>query len=242
MRRLLYKNITARYYHILFGTNISVQELDLSGKKCLCIAPHPDDESIGMGGTLAKYNENIDVICMTDGSRAGSTLSKEELIKKRADEFNNAMKIGKIKTHKMLNMPDKQLILNAYDNQTDISEYDYIFIPDILDQHRDHKSVSAYLNLLLKKKNHKKDLKIAFYEVWQALALPNYFVDITDVKDIKRDMINAHESQVEDYDYTNKILALNFYRGLPQKREYAEGFMVMDIKLFRKILKACSKI
>lgn len=241
MKRFLYKFILARYYHILFGTNMPLQELDLTGKKCLCLAPHPDDESIGMGGTLAKYNENIDVICLTDGSRAGSTLSKEELIKKRAHEFNNAMKIGRVKNHKMLNMPDKQLIVNAYDNQVDISEYDYIFISNLIDQHRDHKSVSAYLNLLLKKK-HKKELKIAFYEVWQALALPNYFVDISDVKDIKRDMINAHESQVEDYDYTNKALALNFYRGLSHKREYAESFMVMDIKMFRKILRACSII
>lgn len=242
MRRFLYKYILARFYHILFGTNMSFQELDLTGKKCLCIAPHPDDESIGMGGTLAKYNENIDVICMTDGSRAGSTLSKEELIKKRAEEFNNAMKIANVKNYKMLNMPDKQLIVNAYDNQTDISGYDYIFIANILDQHRDHKSVSAYINLLLKKKKHKKELKIVFYEVWQALALPNYFVDITEVKDTKKAMINAHESQVEDYDYTNKALALNFYRGLAKKIEYAESFMVMDLKLFRKISKLCSII
>ena len=242
MRKFLYKYVVARFYHILFGTNISLQELDLTDKKCLCIAPHPDDESIGMGGTLAKYNENIDVICMTDGSRAGSVLSKEELIRKRADEFNNAMKTGNIKNYKMLNMPDKQLIMNAYDNQIDISEYDYIFIPDILDQHRDHKSVSAYINLLLKKKKHKKELKIAFYEVWQALALPNYFVDISGFKDIKKAMINAHESQVKDYDYTNKALALNFYRGLAKKKEYAEVFMVMDLKLFRKISKACSII
>lgn len=241
MRQVLYKYIIPRFYHIVFGINTRIQELDLVGKKCLCLAPHPDDESIGMGGTLAKYKDNFDVICLTDGSRAGSELTKEELIKKRANEFEKAMKISGVKNFKMLNLPDREMLVNSYDKQIDISDYDYIFIPNIMDQHRDHKSTSAYIKMLLKTKPHKKDLKIAFYEVWTALALPNYFVDITEEKDIKLEMINIYQSQLNAFDYT-KILSLNKYRGLNGSREFAEGFMVCDKTLFLKILKACGLI
>ena len=55
-------------------------------------------------------------------------------------------------------------------------------------------------------------------------------------------MINAHASQIKEYNYTEKALALNFYRGLSVKREYAESFMTADIKLFKKLLKACGII
>ncbi len=241
MRQVLYKYIIPRFYHIVFGINNRMQELDLSNTKCLCLAPHPDDESIGMGGTLAKYKDNFDVICLTDGSRAGSELTKEELIRKRADEFEKAMKISGVKNFKMLNLPDREMLVNSYDKQIDISDYDYIFIPNIMDQHRDHKSTSAYLKMLLKTKPHKKDLKIALYEVWSALALPNYFVDITEEKDIKLEMINIYQSQLNDFNYT-KILSLNQYRGLNGSKEYSEGFMVCDKTLFLKILKACALV
>lgn len=241
MRKILYKFILPRFYHIIFGINTKFEELDLSSSKCLCLAPHPDDESIGMGGTIAKYKDNFDVVCLTDGSRAGSELSKEELIKTRASEFEKAMKSAGIKNYKMLNLPDREMLVNSYDSQIDITDYDYIFLPNILDQHRDHKTASSYLNMLLKCQNHKKDLKIAFYEVWTTLALPNYFVDIKNETAKKEEMIKTYQSQLTAFDYT-KLISLNRYRGLQCMRECVESFMVCDIKLFRRLLKACGII
>ena len=169
MRQIIYKYIIPRFYHIIFGVNCTTSELNLSNSKCLCLAPHPDDESIGMGGTIRKYRDNFDVICLTDGSRAGSELTKEELIKKRADEFEKAMKIAGVKNCRMLNLPDREMLVNSYDHKIDISCYDYIFIPNILDQHRDHKSTSAYIKMLLKTQPHKKDLKMLSMKSGQLL-------------------------------------------------------------------------
>ena len=43
--------------------------------KCLCLAPHQDDETIGMGGTLARYNKNFKVLCLTNGAKGIKTVS-----------------------------------------------------------------------------------------------------------------------------------------------------------------------
>ena len=44
---------------------LSIKEND----KILVIAPHPDDECIGVGGVLSLYPELCTVILLTNGSR-----------------------------------------------------------------------------------------------------------------------------------------------------------------------------
>lgn len=240
MRKLIFNRLLPRLYYILFGINILQSEFKLEKEdKCLCLAPHPDDESIGCGGIISLYPQNFKVICLTDGSRAGSGLSKEELIQKRAAEFHEALHIAGVEDSEMLGIPDRKLVLHAdiYE-KIDISEYDYIFLPNLLDQHRDHKSTAVVLNTLLRKKQHKKTLKIVFYEVWSTLMMPNAYADISDVVEKKKQMINTHVSQTQGFEYTEKMLCLNSYRGLISGKQYAEAFQVVDVSLFKKILKS----
>lgn len=48
---------------------------------------------------------------------------------------------------------------------------------------------------LIKKSGYKKSLKIARYEVWGTLRAPNYYEDITDFIDKKRELIECYESR-----------------------------------------------
>ena len=82
--------------------------------------------------------------------------------------------------HFFEDIDDKRLIMR-YDRfrTINISDYDYIFIPNILEQNRDAKAVAILLSQLFKDKPHKKDLKIVMYETWLTLALPNVFVSKT---------------------------------------------------------------
>jgi LmbE family N-acetylglucosaminyl deacetylase len=68
----------------------------------IVFSPHPDDETIGMGGTIAKEAENgnrVIVVMMTDGRHAFSTMginsspSPEELKEIRKDEARKALGI-----------------------------------------------------------------------------------------------------------------------------------------------------
>ncbi len=223
--KILYKRLLNVVFHPFFSTNVKPQPLVLKeNDKCLVLAPHPDDESIGCAGIMAIYPKNFKVICLTHGND------------ERKNEFENAMNILNV-DREMLNIKDKHIIDDYETFKTiDFKDFNYIFIPYIYDQHSDHKAVSAHLNKYLK--THKTgDLKIVFYEVWSTMNMPNAFVDITSVVDKKREAINCHQSQVNEKDYTTKILGLNEYRGMLNNIGFAEAFTVLDKKDFQKIMK-----
>lgn len=241
IKKLLFNLLLPKIYKFYLSINLKITEFVISeDEKCLCLAPHADDESIGCGGILSLYPKNFDVICLTDGRKGIKTLSADEAIKVRKEEFSTAMQFSRVKHFETFDIEDKHLIEN-YEKFKLIQpeEYDYIFIPNILDQHPDHKAVSLMLDRLLKEKSCKTDLKIVFYEVWSALPLPNAFADISSVYKQKEEMINSHKSQVKLKNYTKKAIALNSYRGLLRDKDFAEAFCIMDIKTFSKICKNC---
>ena len=113
------------------------------GDKLLIVAPHPDDESIGCGGLLALYGKQCDVMLVTDGrlgkSEARKSVSDEEIIKTRLEELKNALQICGVNHLITLNIPDSQT--KKYKKrffQTNIRNYDYIFIPNSHEAHPDH--------------------------------------------------------------------------------------------------------
>lgn len=206
-----------------------------SNEKCLILNPHFDDEVLGCGGLLIKYPQNFHIICLTDG-RNGSILENKELVNLRKKEFLSAMNELEINSFEFLDIEDGQLI-NNYDKfkVIDISDYDYIFLPSHFDNHKDHKAVTILLQKLLKEKMHKNSLKICFFEVWSALPLPNYFVDITKIIEKKRKLINFYKSQLKSCNLIKAILSLNTYRGVLVNIGWAEMFTIIDLNTFKKL-------
>jgi len=202
--------------------NMNVKPLPfelIKGTKCLLIAPHPDDESIGCGGILNLYPNCFDVVCLTHGNNPV-----------RHEEFEKAMKIISPNNYGMMNLYDKDVIsgYNEFRN-IPVCEYDYIFVPYIYDQHRDHKAVSIHLKRLLDEEDikPKKTLKIVFYEVWSAINTPNYYTDISSVITKKILCISQHKSQ-DGAGFAKRITGLNSYRGMQKNSEYAEAFLVLN--------------
>ncbi len=223
--KILYKRLLNVVFHPFFSINVKPQPLILKeNDKCLILAPHPDDESIGCAGIMAMQPDKFKVVCLTHGND------------ERRNEFENAMKVLGVE-NEILDIKDKHII-DDYEafKKIDFSGFNYIFIPYIYDQHSDHKAISAHLNKYLN--THKiDDLKIVFYEVWSTMNMPNAFVDITGVVDKKREAINCHQSQVNEKDYTTKIIGLNEYRGMLNNIGFAEAFTVLDKKDFQNIMK-----
>jgi len=217
--------------------NIYPQELVLkSTDKCLVLSPHADDESIGCGGLILKKTGIFDVVCITDGRNGDLLRTIYEVIEERRVEFESAMQKANIDSYYFLDIEDGNLI-NNYDvfKTIEIKEYDYIFLPNFFDQHSDHKAVTSLLKKLLREKTYKPNMKIVFYEVWGTLALPNAFVDITDIIEEKRALINIYKSQIKFINYAEKIVSLNKYRGISVGKEYIEAFCVLDIKEFEEL-------
>lgn len=195
--------------------------------RLLIVAPHPDDESIGCGGLLALYGRQCDVLLLTDGRKGKSkkreSCSDDEIIETRLNELKNAVALCGINKLITLNIPDSQT--KKYKKrifQTDLKEYDYIFVPNVYEAHPDHHTACKCvkrMRLLGKTK-----AKIYEYEVWTPLRSIDWLLDISSVDDKKRQMIEQHASQIECLDYVNSGMGLSHYRGVGCRTSAAEAF------------------
>lgn len=239
IKKILFKKNLYNFSKALASINLKPKEFQIKeGEKALCLAPHADDESIGMGGVLALYPDKFDVILLTDGRKGIKDAPVEDVIKTRKNEFTQAMKVAKIQNYKFLDCRDKNLLWSEDKfKEIEISNYDYIFIPNIIDQHPDHKAVAINLSKILEIKKYKPNLKICFYEVWSALSLVNGFVDISDVVEIKKQMIASYPSQTSQKNYEYHALGLNQYRGMLKDKKYVEAFCIVETNDFNKICK-----
>lgn len=238
IKKNLFKNLVFKFSKLSSKINLKPTEFKLTeNDNCLCLCPHPDDESIGMGGVLAKFADNFEVILLTDGQKGIKDTEQEKVVQIRQNEFEKALEVVKVNKYSSLKITDKKLI-DGYDifKTIDITKFDYIFIPNIIDQHPDHKAVALLLNRLLKEgAKHKSDLKICFYEVWSTLGFVNAFVDISDVIETKKEMISCYKSQTAQKDYEYHALGLNQYRGMLKDKKYVEAFCMLNTKDFQKM-------
>lgn len=234
----LFKKLTYKFAKLNSSLNLKPKELIIGeNKKCLCLAPHADDESIGMGGLLSLFPNNFEVILLTDGRKGIKDLQAEEVITIRETEFKNALSNAGVSKFSFLKAQDKKLS-DSFDlfKTIDLSEFDYIFVPNIIDQHPDHKAVSLLLKRLIEAgAKVKPNLEICFYEVWSTLGMVNAFVDITDVIEKKKAMINCYKSQIAQKDYEYHALGLNQYRGMFKDKKFVEAFCVLNVGDFKKI-------
>ena len=238
-----YNRFLSQFNQYLMTINFTPRVLNITPEeKALCIAPHPDDETFGLGGTIAKYKDNFDIICLTNGAKGIKNVDLETIIETRKNEFQNAVQTISIKKFNNLGIEDKE-VLSSYEtfSKIEISDYDYIFIPNLIDTHIDHRACFSHLCKLIQSKKHKPNLKVLFYEIWGALASPNVLVDISDTISTKTKMIECYKSQLARKDYLNAILGLNQYRGLTKNIKYSEAFWMLDsgeaLRLYNKFFK-----
>ena len=189
--------------------------------KCLILAPHADDESLGCGGFLLKNSKNCFVVVLTDGSKCGY-INKDEIIKIRLDELKSAMEFLKIKDYKNLLIEDKKLKSNLIKlNKIKFSDYDYVFVPNEYESHIDHSCIFNKVKSILR---FSPRTKIVCYEVWTPIPKPNLFLDISDVMDKKIELVSLYKSQAKFKDYAKMTTALNNFRGIKHNKEYAEAY------------------
>lgn len=194
--------------------------------KILIVAPHADDESIGVGGLLSKYGSQCDVWLLTDG-RKGNTpnvrFTKEELITERENEFKRVMDFYAVHDFSFLKLTDGNAsseISRIYNRN--IRDYNYIIVPNRYEMHPDH--ITAYKALVKMKRRQKAKGDIVEYEVWTPLLSPNVILPISDVISDKLKALSFYESQLETLDYVSLAESLSRYRGVTNDQKYCEAF------------------
>lgn len=198
-------------------------------QRVLVFAPHPDDEALGCGGTLAQLAARcaVKVVLVTDGSGAGGLPAGSDVI--RQAEFRQALALLGIHDSAMLGAPDGHFTPTASLTQQVtqlLATYqpDWVFLPSPLDYHRDHARIADWLTPLCWRTPSVQQL--LFYEIWSPVPA-THVVDITEVMAQKQTALAAHVTAMACGDYLRAIEGLNRYRGLYLGRErWAEAFWV----------------
>lgn len=204
--------------------------------KILILAPHADDESIGCGGILLKYASQCDVIFLTDGRYGDIEIEPNKMVEIRKKEFETVMNKLHVNNFSLLGIEDTHLESNyQIFKNIEFNNYDYICVPNNLDQHPDHKAVTKHIKRAFKEKQINNQIKILMYEVWGTLPLPNFYTDISDIVENKKEIINMYYSQIKHVDYANKITALNEYRGMIVNKKSVEAYFIINVEYLENI-------
>ncbi|WP_254510347.1 PIG-L deacetylase family protein [Anatilimnocola floriformis] len=212
----------------------------MTQKNILVLAPHPDDESLGCGGTiklLTLAGMQVDVILMTRGENGmdapghQSAVVHDQLAITREAEARAACEVLGVRDVQFLLGIDgglmhqphlvKQLVTHV---QT--GNYQRVFCPWYGEAHSDHVATFRLLQRALAEAAIRP--AIWLYEVWTPLV-PTDHVPIDATMSAKRAAIQKHQSQLDCLDYLSAFVGLAAYRALacpPSK--YAEAFITMD--------------
>lgn len=185
--------------------------------KVLVFAPHPDDETLGCGGTLALLQQNgcnVKVVFVTDGGGAGSL--PEGSIAIRQQEAKAALTALGIQDWLFMDEPDGSFRSHPkFEHHVlEIMEQfqaDWIFSPSVLDYHRDHVAIGQTLASLWQR--HKTAKRLFFYEIWSPVPA-THVVDISSVIELKRQAISHYQLPLAHCDYLSASIGLAAYRGL----------------------------
>jgi N-acetylglucosamine malate deacetylase 1 len=226
---------------------IPVQILEAQNNRIIVFAPHPDDDIIGCGGSIAKHIQNgkeVTIVYLTSGDSGSLSYSKENLAKLREEEAANGAKVLGTKNLIFLKNPDGYLEANK-DNLIKVTKIirqyqpSIVYLPHNEEGHRDHRVTNEIvLNAVGRAKGEwfqevgEKPWSVSTvlsYEVHPPLREANYCEDITDYIDSKIKALQEHKSQINNIEYDRGSKALAAYRGtMSSSFKYAECFHIVE--------------
>jgi LmbE family N-acetylglucosaminyl deacetylase len=232
---------------LVSSTKISSAEKKEPGKlNIVCVGAHPGDPEFGCGGTMAKYSKagnKVIFLYLTRGEAYNDKQSYNQSAALRTKEAEKSCKIlqatplfagqidGNTELNKQRNEEATKLI---FSQQPDI-----VFTHWPVDSHPDHQ-VAGLLALTAWIRSNKK-FHLYFYEVNTGSETmgfsPSDYVDITDVREIKKAAMFAHQTQQPQEIYDSFFKTMEEFRGLEAGVKAAEAFMYFKPGDERSIIK-----
>lgn len=212
------------------------------------VAPHPDDETLGCGGTLLRHIAEGDKVCWLIVTRMteGSGFPREKLLK-RQEEISLVADAYGFDTLECLGFPTTQL--DTLPMATIVSRIAEVFqklLPEMVycpfagDVHSDHNVVFKAIESCSKWFRFPSIKKIVLYETMSETDTafevnserfkPNLFVDISAYLDRKIEIMELFEGETGEFPFPRSekaLCSLAAYRGSSSGYEAAEAFMLM---------------
>ena len=196
-------------------------------RKVLIIAAHPDDEVLGMGGTIAKLvkdGNDVDVLIVTDGSSAQYRDSDHlaEIIEAKKKETRNCADVLGIRDIYYGELPDMKLdttphirINQVIEDVIDKVQPDTVFTHFWGDVNCDHQNVYKSTLVAVRPVMGQVVRELYCYRVpssteWtpnkaDTMFMPNYFVDIEVYAEQKYNAFACYSTELRDYPHPRSV-------------------------------------
>ena len=221
--------------------------------KVLVFAPHPDDEILGCGGTMARHiaeGNEVDVCIVTRGKPPLYQIEKEIYDKwphNLYPEISRSHALLGISHTYFLELPAAMMEdIPRYELNGKISEIiieckpDIIYMPHFGDMQKDHALTSQAIMVAVRPKYENVVQYVYAYETlseteWNIphvsnIFVPNVFVDISDYLPKKLEAMECYQSQICDFPDPRSLDAVESLaklRGSTMGAKAAEAFMLI---------------
>lgn len=216
--------------------------------KVLIIAVHPDDETLGCGGTLLKHKANGDeihwLICTTIDKEHSYYKTRENEINKVSMLYNfdsvhklrlNTMQVDEYRMSELVGKISKVV----YEVQPSV-----VYLPFKGDVHSDHRKIFEASYSCTKSFRYPFIKKMYMIETLSETEfapstkedsfIPNVFVDISEFIDKKIEIMKVYESEISKHPFPRSernLKSLATLRGATCGCEYAESFVLLKERL-----------
>ncbi len=219
-------------------------------KRVLIVAPHPDDETLGAGGTAAKFaSQGHEVSVLIVSGHLPPLYTKEEY-DLTVREAGKALAILGIKSHSFLGIPATMVanepvhILNEKISSVVREANPSIVLCAYPDRHIDHRVIFDSVLVATRPVGAAAEIEIlAAYETlsethWNAPHIepnfvPNWVVDISHFIEKKTAAVRCYESQIPAFPGSRSleaVEALAKFRGTQAGFAYGEAFQIIRMK------------
>ena len=215
--------------------------------KTLVIAPHPDDETLGCGGTLLrKKTEGVHLAWLIVTGISEQTGWTVNQVTQRDVEINKVAELIGFDHIYNLRLPTTQLDMIPKNNLIErfgkiIQEFrpEEVLLPHRSDVHTDHKIVYDVTVSCVKWFRHPYVLRVMAYETisetefglnFEASFVPNVFIDISDYLQKKIEIMESYKTELGQFPFPRSIKAIKAlaeWRGSTSGFNAAEAFQLL---------------
>ncbi|HPS78929.1 MAG TPA: PIG-L family deacetylase [Thermoanaerobaculaceae bacterium] len=209
----------------------------LPGSRWLVLAPHPDDEVLGAGATLAAAAAlgcELTTVCVTSGGAQGEAPAREREAEAASRELGLAAPEFWRLPDRGLGAADRELGRRVDDVLARVAP-DIVLVPSPVELHPDHRSVAWALRGALRRRSlwgwrRGLPLWVAAYEV-SVPILPNLLVKGDATWEQKRRALACYDSQLAIRPYEAVMEGLGTLRTLTLENcRRAEAFHVLPAR------------
>ena len=212
--------------------------------KVLIVAVHPDDETLGCGGTLLKHKSNKDeihwLICTDIAKKDVYYTKRQKEIKKVSTLYSfDSVTNLELSTMKVDEYSMSDLI-GKISNVINEIKPNIIYLPFKGDVHSDHRKIFEASYSCTKSFRYPFIKKIYMIETLSETEfapstkedsfIPNVFVDISEFMDKKIEIMKIFGSEIGEHPFPRSernLKALGTLRGATSSCEYAESFVLL---------------